>query len=66
MNLAQVEQDVARRLIRSALTIHGGNVREAAKALDVSPATLHRRVNALGLREWLTTSYDRSARQPQR
>lgn len=64
MTLASTEQDVARRLIKASLTLHRGNVRAAARALDIHPATLHRRVNALGLRGWLTAEYERSVRQP--
>lgn len=64
--LVDAERDAAREAIRAALVATRGNVRAAAKALGVSPATLHRRVNALALRVWLTEEYERGARQPAR
>lgn len=59
---AQAAADTARVL--AALTAASGAVTVAARALSVSPRTLHRRIDALGLRKWLTDTYPRSARQP--
>jgi transcriptional regulator with PAS, ATPase and Fis domain len=52
--------------IREALAAASGNVERAAEALSVNRRTLDRRINALGLRAWLTETYPRSARQPRR
>jgi len=54
------------RLIKAALRTARGNVLAAATALQVPTRTLHRRITALGLREWLTERYPRSMRQPKR
>lgn len=52
--------------IKAALKAFNGNVGAAAKMLEVQRRTLDRRINALGLREWLTTTYPHSMRQPKR
>lgn len=54
------------RLIKTALRIARGNVRSASEWLKVPVRTLHRRITALGLREWLTKRFPRSVRQPKR
>ncbi len=54
------------RRIKAALRRARGSVRSAAAALAVPERTLHRRITALGLREWLTATYPRSVRQPKR
>jgi transcriptional regulator of acetoin/glycerol metabolism len=46
MTLEQVE----RYLIERALTCHGGNVSEAARALGLSRSALYRRLTSLGIR----------------
>lgn len=59
--------DVAgREAIRAALASCSGNVRRAAEGLDVSERKLHSEITRLGLRAWLTESYDRTDRQPRR
>lgn len=63
---AEEEQDAMRRLVQWVLVRRCGNVRASAQVLGMSPSTLHRRINALGLREWLTAEYERGARQPPR
>ncbi len=52
--------------IRAALEATSGNVQRAAEALSVPRRTLDRRINALGLRRWLTETYSLSVRQPRR
>lgn len=61
---AQAAADAAdaKRIMR-ALKTSRGNVGAAAKALDVPRRTLDRRINALGLRDWLTAAFPRGARQ---
>lgn len=54
------------RWIKHAIRQTGGNVTAAATLLDVPTRTLHRRITALGLREWLTERFPRSVRQPKR
>lgn len=59
---AATAADIAK--IVGALSAASGNVGAAARALQVSRATLDRRITAFGLREWLTDTYPRSVRQP--
>jgi len=63
---AQQAADADAAAIRAALETASGNVGRAAETLGVQRRTLDRRINALGLRDWLTTTYPRSARQPRR
>jgi hypothetical protein len=53
-----------RAALKAALTVAHGAVTRAADALGRHPATIQRRIDALGLREWLTESYPRADRQP--
>lgn len=62
----QQSADADAAAIREALAAASGNVERAAEALSVNRRTLDRRINALGLRAWLTETYPRSARQPRR
>jgi hypothetical protein len=64
--LSEAQDRAAYAAIRAALVAHSGNVREASKVLAVSPSTLHRHIDAVGLRGWLTDEYERGARQPVR
>lgn len=64
--LAAVVDAAERWAVRGALRRASGSVRGAAAALDVPERTLHRRIEALGLRPWLTAEYERAARQPAR
>jgi transcriptional regulator of acetoin/glycerol metabolism len=64
--LAEIQDRAARLAIRWRLRAHSGNVRLAARSLGVDPSTLHRQIDRLGLREWLTEEYERAARQPPR
>lgn len=66
MTLAETLDAAAREAIRAALVAASGNVRAAAAALQRHPATLHRQIDWLGLRVWLTEAYDRTDRQPAR
>jgi transcriptional regulator with PAS, ATPase and Fis domain len=66
MQLRRIEDDAARRAIRKALRRHSGNVRAAAKVLEVSETTLHRLINRLELRAWLTDKFSRSLRHQQK
>lgn len=52
--------------ILAALRASSGSVRGAARALSCDPATLQRRITALGLRAEVTAAYPRSKRQPRR
>ncbi|WP_437804347.1 helix-turn-helix domain-containing protein [Sorangium sp. So ce693] len=63
---AQRAADADAAAVRDALAAASGNVERAAEALSVNRRTLDRRINALGLRTWLTETYSRSARQPRR
>jgi hypothetical protein len=61
----------AREAIRAALVAASGNVRRAAQALQDATGwpkerTLHREIDRLGLRPWLTDEYELGARQPAR
>lgn len=56
--------DVAALL--GALTRASGNVSAVAAELGIPRRTIDRRINDLGLREWLTATYPRSKRQPKR
>lgn len=49
-----------------ALTNASGNQRKAAAALGLSYATMRRRVDELGLAEWLRAAYPLAVRQPAR
>ncbi len=64
--LAEILDDVSRKEIRQALVASSGSVRSAAAALGVSDDKLHREINRLGLRTWLSDEYERGARQPPR
>jgi transcriptional regulator of acetoin/glycerol metabolism len=50
--------------LRAALAIASGNVALVARVMRVSRRTLDRRINAYGLRRWLTATYPLSVRQP--
>lgn len=52
--------------ILAALRASSGSVRGAARALSCDPATLQRRITALGLRAEVTAAYPRSLRQPKK
>ena len=65
MSLDATIDHAARECIRAALVAASGNVRAAA-ALSRHPSTLHRQIDRLGLRAWLTESYDRTDRQQNR
>lgn len=58
--LAELAQTVA------ALARADGNQRQAARTLDISYATLRRRVAEMGLTTWLRSAYPLSGRQPRR
>lgn len=64
--VAEAAMDAEREAIRAALAAASGNVRSTAVALRCARATLDRRINSLGLRDWLTATYSRSVRQPRR
>lgn len=64
--LAETLDAAAREAIRAALVASSGSVRGAAGILSVSERHLHREIDRLGLREWLTGEYERGARQPRR
>ena len=66
VTLAQAIDAAAQEAIRAALVAASGNVRAAAAALSRHPSTLHRQIDRLGLRTWLTEAYDRTDRQPVR
>jgi DNA-binding NtrC family response regulator len=61
---AQQAAAVDTRAVLAALAAASGNVGAAAVTLKIARRTLDRRINALGLRDWLSTAYPRSARQP--
>ena len=63
---AQAQQAADTAAVLAALTAASGNVTTAARALNVPRRTLDRRINACGLRAWLTTTYPRSKRQPKK
>jgi DNA-binding NtrC family response regulator len=63
---AQQAAEADAAAIRAALSHASGNVGRAAEALGVARRTLDRRINALGLRDWLTEEYPLRARQPKR
>lgn len=64
--LSEAQDAAAYGAVRAALAVCSGNVTAAAGKLRVSPATLHRQIDRLGLRQWLTDEYERGARQPPR
>lgn len=61
---AAASADVVR--VVAALSAASGNVGAAAAALGVPRRTLDRRINSMGLREGLSATYPRSARQPRK
>ena len=63
---AQQAAAVDTAAVLAALAATSGNVGAAAAALKIARRTLDRRINALGLRDWLSAAYPRSARQPRR
>jgi transcriptional regulator of acetoin/glycerol metabolism len=52
--------------VLAALRQTDGNVRAAAELLGIPRRTLDRRIVALGLREYVSAAYPRSARQPRK
>ena len=64
--LAEAAEAAERAAIQAALRDAGGAVTRAAKALGCHPATLHRKIDRLGLREWLDGFAARADRQPAR
>jgi transcriptional regulator with GAF, ATPase, and Fis domain len=65
VTLREALDAAAREAIRAALRASNGNVRAAARSLDVSHDTVQRYVERLGLRAELD-GYTRSDRQPPR
>lgn len=63
---AQVQQAADTAALLAALHAASGNVTAAAKALGIARRTIDRRIDAFGLRAWLTAAYPRSKRQPKR
>lgn len=57
IGLSASRDEAERDRIRLALAATSGNVGRAAVALEVPRRTLDRRITALGLRVWLSTSY---------
>ena len=50
-------QEIDKTHVRHTLAACHGNVAATADILGVPRRTLDRRINALGLRDWLTTTY---------
>lgn len=61
---ASLASDTAALL--AALSAASGNVTAAALALDVPRRTIDRKIDACGLRAWLTATYPCSKRQPRK